>query len=135
MNNNHHQRINIKICITLGKYFAETRIIPENAYGDQRLGRARCCYEWFAHAVKTAGCQLMTAHLQDVRRRQLPKSIKSCGPVDVLIVGEIAGDRNISVEPCHEMSVEKFGIQRVAAKFVHVTRSETQSRRIVRPRK
>lgn len=37
------QRINIKICVRLGKYFYETHIFTQNAYGDQRLGYTQFC--------------------------------------------------------------------------------------------
>jgi len=40
----------------------------QNAYGDQCLGRTQC-YDWFKR-FKNVGIQLMTTHVQDVRRHR-----------------------------------------------------------------
>lgn len=89
MTNIYELRINIKIFVILGKYFAETHIIIQPAYGDQWLGRIQF-YDWFnlfknSRMLVDDGSRLGRSSTS-TDDEHVKKLMKSCVLIEVLTV-------------------------------------------------
>ena len=115
------QRVCVKVCCTVGKKFAETFQLLNQAYGEDCVGLMQC-YEWFKRFKEgrmsvgedsrpgRSSTSTNEDHVERVRGVILGNRR--------LTVREVADKMGISIGSCHQIFTEKLQRSRVSAKFV-----------------
>jgi len=115
------QRMCVKFCCKLGKYFTETFKLLNQAYGEDCMSRTQC-YEWFKRCQEG---RMSVGEDSRPGRNSTSTNDDYVERVRVVIHGnrrltvrEGADEVGISVGSCHQIFAEKLQMRRVSAKFV-----------------